>query len=34
MLTTAILGLDLHYPEVTEAQRKALAQAREQLEHE
>jgi PPK2 family polyphosphate:nucleotide phosphotransferase len=34
ILTTTISGLDLRYPEVTVAQRKALAQAREQLEHE
>jgi PPK2 family polyphosphate:nucleotide phosphotransferase len=34
ILTTAMLGLDLHYPEVTEAQHQALEQARQQLEHE
>jgi hypothetical protein len=33
-LTTAILGLDLRYPEVTEAQHQALEQARRQLEQE
>jgi PPK2 family polyphosphate:nucleotide phosphotransferase len=34
ILTTAMLDLDLHYPEVTEAQHKALEQARQQLERE
>ncbi|MGH8072394.1 MAG: polyphosphate kinase 2 family protein [Candidatus Entotheonellia bacterium] len=34
ILTTTIGGLDLQYPEVTEAQRQALDQARQQLEHE
>jgi hypothetical protein len=34
ILTTTIGGLDLQYPEVTEAQRQALEQARQQLEHE
>jgi PPK2 family polyphosphate:nucleotide phosphotransferase len=34
ILTTAMLGLDLRYPEVTEAQHQALEQARQQLEHE
>jgi PPK2 family polyphosphate:nucleotide phosphotransferase len=34
ILTTAILGLDLRYPEVTEEQQQALEQARQQLEHE
>jgi PPK2 family polyphosphate:nucleotide phosphotransferase len=34
ILTTTMLGLDLRYPEVTEAQQQALKQARQQLEHE
>jgi PPK2 family polyphosphate:nucleotide phosphotransferase len=34
ILTTALLGLDLRYPEVTEAQHQALEQARQQLEYE
>jgi PPK2 family polyphosphate:nucleotide phosphotransferase len=34
ILTTAMLGLDLRYPEVTEAQLQALEQARQQLERE
>jgi PPK2 family polyphosphate:nucleotide phosphotransferase len=34
ILTTAMLGLDLRYPEVTEAQHQALEQARQQLEDE
>jgi PPK2 family polyphosphate:nucleotide phosphotransferase len=34
VLTSAIKGLDLHYPEVTEEQHRALAKAREQLEKE
>jgi hypothetical protein len=34
ILTTTIGGLDLRYPEVTEAQRQALEQARTYLEHE
>jgi hypothetical protein len=34
ILTTAMLGLELRYPEVTEAQHQALEQARQQLEHE
>jgi PPK2 family polyphosphate:nucleotide phosphotransferase len=34
ILTTAMRGLDLRYPEVTEAQHQALEQARQQLEHE
>jgi PPK2 family polyphosphate:nucleotide phosphotransferase len=34
ILTTTMLGLDLRYPEVTEAQHRALEQARQQLEHE
>jgi PPK2 family polyphosphate:nucleotide phosphotransferase len=34
IVTSAIRALDLSYPEVTEAQRKALAAARKQLENE
>jgi PPK2 family polyphosphate:nucleotide phosphotransferase len=34
LLTSAIKGLDLHYPEVTDEQRRALEKAREQLENE
>ncbi len=34
ILTSSILGLDLKYPEVDDAQRQALADARHQLEHE
>jgi PPK2 family polyphosphate:nucleotide phosphotransferase len=34
ILTSAMLGLDLRYPEVTEEQQQALEQARQQLEHE
>jgi PPK2 family polyphosphate:nucleotide phosphotransferase len=34
ILTTAMLGLGLRYPEVTEAQHQALERARQQLEHE
>jgi polyphosphate kinase 2 (PPK2 family) len=34
ILTTTICSLDLHYPKVTEEQRKALAKARKQLESE
>jgi PPK2 family polyphosphate:nucleotide phosphotransferase len=34
ILTTTIHSLDLHYPEVTEQQRKALAEARSQLADE
>jgi PPK2 family polyphosphate:nucleotide phosphotransferase len=34
ILTTAMLGLDLRYPEVTEEQQQALEKARQQLEHE
>jgi PPK2 family polyphosphate:nucleotide phosphotransferase len=34
IVTTTICSIDLHYPEVTEEQRKALAKARKQLEHE
>jgi polyphosphate kinase 2 (PPK2 family) len=34
ILTTTIGGLDLRYPEVTEAQRQALDQARQQLMRE
>ena len=33
-VTTTICSLDVHYPKVTEAQRKALAKAREELESE
>src|SRR5262249_14645300 len=31
IVTSAITGLDLHYPEVTDEQRKALAEARKRL---
>jgi PPK2 family polyphosphate:nucleotide phosphotransferase len=34
ILTTAMLGLDLRYPELTEEQEQALEQARQQLEDE
>jgi hypothetical protein len=34
ILTASISGLDLRYPEVTEAQRKALEKARKQLEND
>jgi len=34
VITTAIRSLDLRFPEVTEEQRKLLAQARSQLEDE
>lgn len=34
IVTTAIRGLDLRYPEVTDAQRKLLAEARKKLENE
>jgi PPK2 family polyphosphate:nucleotide phosphotransferase len=34
ILTTTIRGLDLHYPEVTEAQEAALAESRKRLEAE
>jgi hypothetical protein len=34
IVTTAIKGLDLKYPEVTEAQKKLLAEARKKLDAE
>ena len=34
VITTAIRSLDLKYPEVTEEKRKALAEAKSQLEAE
>ena len=34
VITTAIQSLDLKYPEVTEAKRKLLAEARSQLQKE